>query len=131
MATARDIMNPNVEIIQRSASCLDAVCRMNDTRVSALIVDRLNPRDTFGIITMSDIVGKVVAKGDSLSKTHIHEVMTKPLIVILPGLSVKHVARLLAQNGISRAPVIDNNEIAGIITLHDILADPHLVDQMT
>lgn len=130
MATAKDIMNPKVELINRSATALDAVIRMNEVGVSSLIVDRLNPRDTFGIVTMNDIVSKVVAHGHSMAKMHVHEIMTKPLIMLMPNLSVKHVARLLSNTGISRAPVIDNNEIVGIITLHDILADPHLVDSM-
>jgi predicted transcriptional regulator len=40
------------------------------------------------------------------------------------------VARLFAQTGIARAPVIDHNEMVGIITFHDILADIHLIDKM-
>ena len=130
MATAKDIMNHKVARIGRDATAADAVAQLNDLGISSLIVEKNNPRDTYGIVTMGDIVLKVVAKGLPLTTVKVHEIMTKPLIWIIPDMSVKHVARLFANNGISRAPVIDNNELVGIITLHDILADTALIDTM-
>jgi CBS domain-containing protein len=130
MATAKDIMNHNVATITRDASAMDAVIKMNDERVSSLIVDKSNPRDAYGIVTMGDVICRVVASGLSLHDVKLHEIMTKPLIWVLPDMSVKHIARLFANNDISRAPVIDHNELVGIITFHDILADPALIDQV-
>lgn len=129
MATAKDIMNPNVATIVRDASAMDAMIRMNDERISSLMVEKSNPRDTYGIVTMGDIVCKVVAKGKSLHDVKVHEIMVKPCIWVIPDMSVKHVARLFANNDISRAPVIDNNQMVGIITFHDILADAALIEQ--
>ena len=130
MATAKDIMNPNVATITRDASAMEAMLKMNDERISSLIVEKSNPRDTYGIVTMGDIVCKVVATGKSLHDMKVHEIMIKPLIWVIPDMSVKHVARLFANNDISRAPVIDNNQMVGIITFHDILADAALIDQV-
>lgn len=130
MATARDIMNPKVMRIDREATAAEATTQMNEAGVSSLMVDKSNPRDTYGIVTMGDIIRKVVSKGLDLHEVKVHEIMTKPLIVLMPNLSVKHVARLFAQTGIARAPVVDNNEMVGIITFHDILADINLIDQM-
>ena len=128
MATARNIMNPNVETIHAGATVAEALERMNDRAISSLMVDRINPRDTYGIVTMGDIVCRVVAKGLALNTVMVKEIMTKPVVVVLPDISVKHVARLFANLDISRAPVVDNNQLAGIITLHDILHDPGLID---
>lgn len=122
-------MNRKVETISRGATALDAMIKMNDERVSSLMVEKSNPRDTYGIVTMGDIVCKVVALGKGLHAIHVHEIMTKPVIWVLPDMSVKHVARLFLQNDISRAPVIDNNEMVGIITFHDLLADAALIDE--
>lgn len=131
MATARDIMNHNVMRIHREASAAEAITKMNDAGVSSLMVEKSNPRDTFGIITMGDIVRDVVALGLSLHEVFVYQIMTKPVIVIMPDLSVKHVARLFANNDISRAPVIDNNELVGIITFHDIVSDINLIEKLT
>lgn len=130
MATAKDIMNPNVMRIHPEASAAEAISRMNDAGVSSLMVEKSNERDTYGIVTMGDVVRKVVSKGLDLNEIHVSEIMTKPVIILMPDLSVKHVARLFAQTGIARAPVIDHNEMVGIITFHDILADIHLIDKL-
>lgn len=130
MATAKDIMNPNVMRIQREATAAEAITAMNDAGVSSLMVEKSNPRDTYGIVTMGDIVREVVAKGMDLQEVYVYQIMTKPVIYIMPDLSVKHVARLFANNNISRAPVVDNNEMVGIITFHDILADINLINKL-
>jgi CBS domain-containing protein len=128
MPTAKDIMNPSVASIRRDATAAEAVQQMNDGGISSLIVEKSNPRDSFGIVTMGDVVCKVVSSGISLEAVHVHEIMTKPLIFAPPDMSIKHVARLLANNDISRVPVLENNQLAGIITFHDILADLGLIE---
>jgi len=50
----------------------------------------------------------------------VHEIMTKPLITVSPGLSVKYCARLFAKTGIRRAPVFDGKKIVGILSNSDI-----------
>lgn len=130
MATAKDIMNPNVMRIHPEATAAEAISRMNDAGVSSLMVEKSNERDTYGIVTMGDIVRKAVSRGLDLNEIHVTEIMTKPVIILMPDLSVKHVARLFAQTGIARAPVIDHNEMVGIITFHDILADIQLINKL-
>lgn len=130
MATARDIMNPKVELIDRNATVAQVLTKMNERRVSSLMVDKSNPRDTYGIITMGDIVREVVSRGQALSEILAKDIMTKPVIVLMPELSVKHVARLFSNNHIARAPVIENGEVIGIITYHDILSDINLIDKL-
>jgi len=54
--------------------------------------------------------------------------MTKPCIVVNPDLRVEYVARLFAQNGLLRAPVIQG-ELLGIISVTDILTKSNFVEQ--
>ncbi len=128
MPKARDIMSRKVHTIDREATISEAVLEMNEHNIQSLIVRPRSATDTFGIMTMRDVVYKVVSKGLSLNEIRVFEVMTKPVIVLLPELSVKHVARLFANNKISRAPVVDGNELVGMVTLKDLLTDLHLVD---
>ncbi len=130
MPIARDIMSRTVHTIARDASICDAVHMMNEYSASSLIVEPQSESDTYGIVTMRDVVYKTVAKGRDIHQVKVYEVMTKPLIVVLPDLSVKHTARLLANCKVSRAPVIENGKLVGMVRLKDILADLHLVDSM-
>ncbi len=130
MATARDVMSKVVRRIDREATVEQAVLKMNEHSISSLIVDKQSPGDTFGILSMRDVCYKVVARGLSVNNVRVHEIMTKPIIFCLPEMSVKHVARLFANNRVSRAPVVDSGEIIGVVAIKDLMTDLHLVNSM-
>jgi CBS domain-containing protein len=48
--------------------------------------------------------------------------MTKPLVVVNPDLDVVYVARLMAQQGLSRAPVVFDQKVQGVISVSDIVS---------
>ena len=128
MAKARDVMSKTVHTVGRDATVADAVLRMNEHGISSLIVDRQRATDTFGIVSLRDVCYKVVSVGLDVNEVKVHEIMTKPLIFIDPTLSLKHVARLFANHRISRAPVVENSEIIGMVSIKDVMVDLHLVN---
>ncbi len=128
MMQAQDIMTADVETIRGSATVADAVKKMNDLSLRALIVERRHEQDAYGIITETDIVYQVAAYGKDPKKVRVYEIMTKPCIVVNPDLGVEYVARLFAQTGIRRAPVIKDT-LLGIISVTDILSKSDFVDQ--
>jgi len=117
---AGDVMTKNVIYIDGSATVGEAVKTMLEKKVSALIVNTRNADDAFGIVTRKDIVNKIVAYGKNPKDVKVHEIMTKPLITVSPGLSVEYCARLFAKTGIRRAPVFDGKKIVGILSNSDI-----------
>ena len=117
---AGDVMSKDVVYIDGNATVREAVKTMLEKKVSALIVNARNVDDAFGIVTRKDIVSKIVAQGKDPKAVKVHEIMTKPLITVSPGLSVKYCARLFAKTGIRRAPVFDGKKIVGILSNSDI-----------
>ena len=128
MMQAQDIMTADVETIRGSATVADAVKKMNDLSLRALIVERRHEQDAYGIITETDIVYQVAAYGKDPKKVRVYEIMTKPCIVVNPDLGVEYVARLFAQTGIRRAPVIKDT-LLGIISVTDILSKSDFVEK--
>jgi CBS domain-containing protein len=120
MPKAQDVMTKEVVTISGSATVAEAVRKMRDRKVSSLIVERRNVEDAYGIITRKDVVTKVVSPGKKASEVKVHEIMTKPLVMVSPGLELKYCARLMAMTGIRRAPVFDGKEIIGILSNTDI-----------
>lgn len=120
MTTAKDVMTPEVITIQASDTVAEAIRLMKQHGIHALIVDRSNERDAYGIITDADIAYKVVAYEKSPKDVYVHEIMTKPCIVVNPDLDIEYVARLFANLHIHRAPVI-REKLMGVISLTDIL----------
>jgi CBS domain-containing protein len=49
------------------------------------------------------------------------DVMSKQLVVLMPGHSVRHAARILLENRISGTPVVDADKVVGILTEGDLL----------
>ena len=120
MAKAQDVMTKEVVTIDGSATVAEAVNKMRERKVSSLVVERRDPDDAYGILTRKDVVSKVVSAGKKLDEVKVHEIMTKPLIMVSPGLELKYCARLMAMTGIRRAPVFDGKEIIGILSNTDI-----------
>ncbi len=112
---AGDVMTKNIEYVDGSATVEEAVKMMNNKKVYSLLVNTRNTDDAFGIVTRKDVVSKIVAQGKDPKAVKVHEIMTKPLITVSPGLSVEYCARLFAKTGIRRAPVFDGKKIVGMI----------------
>lgn len=124
---AKDIMTEEVATIRGSATVGEAVKLMRFKELRALVVEPRNEDDAYGIVTETDIVGKVAAYGKDPKQVRVYEVMTKPCIVINPDLSVEYVARLFANTGIWRAPVIQGT-LLGIISVTDIIFKGDFID---
>ena len=123
-----DIMSKKVITIRSFATVAHAVKLMRDYGLTSLIVDRLDESDSYGIVTETDIIYKVAAKGHDPDEVRVCEIMTKPCIVVNPDLSVKSVAQLFANTGIRRAPII-RDKLIGVISTTDLLLRSNFVEK--
>jgi len=120
MAKAQEVMTKEVVTIDGSATVAEAVQKMRELKVSSMVVERRGVEDAYGIITRKDVVSKVLSPGKRLEDVKVFEVMSKPLVMVSPGLELKYCARLMATAGVRRAPVFDGKEIIGILSNTDI-----------
>lgn len=91
-----------------------AVLRESDAKV--LIVERLDARDEYGIVTLADIGRRVLAEDRAADRVSLNEIMNKPVLSVRANMHVPHCARLLGRFGISSALVTDEQgEILGLV----------------
>lgn len=121
MTKAKDLMTKGVKYIQGDATIKETLIKMKVEGVSSFIVERKDHDDAYGIVTRKDIVTKVVETGRDLEYTKVKEIITKPLLMVSPGLDIKYVVRLMQMANIRRAPVFDGKEIVGILSNTDII----------
>lgn len=88
---ARDVMSVELATILEDATVVEAAQQMRLEGVRSLIVERRNDEDPYGIVTFSDIINRVLADGRDPSRVQVGEIMTKPIIVITPGMEVKSI----------------------------------------
>lgn len=117
----RDIMVREVVTVDGIATVREALTLMRDKDIKSLVVNRRNEDDAYGIVTLYDIVKKVVTRELPLDMTNVFDIMCKPLITVSPGLKVKYVARLMSQFDVKRAVVLADGELIGIVSMEDIV----------
>jgi CBS domain-containing protein len=120
MKTAADVMTQQVVDIEPDATVAEAVARMKERKVSSLLVKPESDMDSWGFMTETDVIEKVVAKGLNPAEIQVHEIMTKPVITVSPRYSLQECAALLARADIRRVLVYDGHQIVGIVSSGDI-----------
>jgi len=118
---AAEVMTQNfitLDGMQTVREALDAM-RTNNTQV--IIVNKRDQHDAYGILMLSDIAKQVMAKDRSLDRVNIYEVMSKPVVSVPPEMDVRYCARLFDKFGLSCAPVIEAEEILGLVGYQELL----------
>ena len=120
MKTAAEIMTKNVVNIRPDATVADAIKKMKEHTVSSLLVRRDEVMQTWGFMTETDVIEKVVAKQLDPASISVTEIMSKPVITVSPRASLQECASLLTRADIRRVLVYDANDIVGIVSSSDI-----------
>ena len=72
-------------------------------------------------MTEKDLMTKVVAEDRLPSEVRVEECMTSPLVTVEPYQEVVEAARTMAELRIRRLPVVDGENLVGLITENDVL----------
>lgn len=117
----RGVMKPQVDIIDGLTTVADALRKMKHVETKALIVDKRHDDDEYGIVLIADIARHVLAKNRSPDRVNVYEIMSKPVISISPEMDIRYCARLFDKFGLSRAPVVEQGTIIGIVSYTDMV----------
>jgi len=119
--TVQDVMKTKVDLVDGLMSVTDALRQMKHVETKALIVEKRHPGDEYGIVMLSDIAREVLAKDRSPDRVNVYEIMSKPVVSVHPEMDIRYAARLFAQFGLSRAPVVQAGTIVGIVSYTDMV----------
>ena len=117
----KDLMSKEVVLIEPTASLKEALKLMESYKVKSLVVNKKDPHDAYGMITYTDIIKAIFAEEGDIDLLNVYDIYKKPALSISKELDVKHAAKLMIKMGIKRLLVTDNNELEGIISMHDII----------
>jgi len=117
-----EIMTKKLAIIDAGATIYDAIESMIDKRIRSLLVKPRDEKDVYGVITVRDIVYKVLGKNLDLNKTKVGEITSKPLVCVDKGMDVEHAVNLMTKFNITRVFISEGKEIIGIISLLDVMS---------
>jgi CBS domain-containing protein len=122
----RDVMNKNVVMAGPEITVKEAARIMSKFHIGSLII--LKNKKIIGIITERDILASV-AQGKDAELTTVEEIMTKNVITIAPDKTIEDAISLMTEHNIKKLPVVDVDELVGIITASDIITvEPKLIE---
>jgi len=116
-----DVMVREFTTVEGVATVAEALAVMREKDTHFLIVAKRHADDEFGIVMIRDIAEHVLAPHRSPERTNVYEIMTKPVLSVKSRMDIRYCARLFHRFGISTAPVIDADEIAGVVTYDQLV----------
>ena len=105
--------------IEADDSVFEAVRRMVEANVGALLVT--DQGKTAGIVTERDYLRRVTLEGRTDKETPVREIMSSPLIVAPPEMTIDECMALMTDRRIRHVPVVVNGEVVGIVSIGDIV----------
>ena len=116
--SVRQVMREEVTEVDGGIDVMEAMRIMKRVEATSLIVRKRSEQDEYGMLLFSDIAKQVIAKDRAPERVNVFEIMGKPVITVRPEMSIRHCARLFEQFGISHAPVLENDQVIGIISYY-------------
>jgi CBS domain-containing protein len=101
------------------ATVFDALTEMAQKDVGALTV--MENGRLAGIISERDYARKVILQGKTSRTTLVYEIMSSPVIYVTPEQTVEECMTLLTGRRIRHLPVMENDQVVGIISIGDLV----------
>jgi len=111
----KDVMKSNYGTISRNATIAEALKEMKRLQTTVLVVDKRDENDEYGLLLVSDIARKVLAKDKSSSRVNTYEVMTKPAVCVDPEMDIRYCSRLMATFNLMRVLVVKDKLVIGTV----------------
>ena len=121
--SASEVMKEKIVFIDGMATAKEAVELMRSENVEALIVKKRHPQDAYGIVLVHDLIKGVIITDKDSEEVNVFEIMSKPVISVPSDMDIKYVANLLIKAGLRIAPVQENKEYIGMVSLNDLILD--------
>lgn len=132
MRTVANILNRKgsaVTHVGPTTSVIEALRIMANQNIGSVVV---MDGDTFlGIMTERDYSRKIVLKGRSSEDTTVSDIMSSEFPVVTPADQIDKCMKLLSGHNLRYLPVIVSGQLAGIISINDVVTETILSQHET
>ena len=109
-----------IHTVTPDASVYDAIVRMDECRVGALLVMRGD--QLAGVISERDYTRKVILLGRASKETRVDEIMSSQVISVRPDMGLGECLKLVTDRGIRHLPVVDAaGKVVGLLSIGDLV----------
>jgi CBS domain-containing protein len=114
----KESMAVNVISIHRGNTVMEACIMYRDYKIGSLLVK--DNEGCVGIITERDLIERTICEHKDPYTTKVSEIMSSNVITIHPFDDITKAVKKLIKYNIKKLPVVQGDEIVGIITVTDI-----------
>ncbi len=117
-----DLLVKKGSAIQSTApatTLLAAIKKLNEHNIGALLV--IDNKKLAGVITERDVLHATAEHGNKIDELKVEDFMTKDLITCSKNETVDNVMELMTVNHIRHLPILENEELVGIISIGDVV----------
>jgi len=108
-----------VETIAADASVLDAVHRLGEKRIGALLVTEGGR--IAGIMSERDVIYCLRNHGPDVLQSPVSQVMTAPAITAETSMTILSALALMTQRRIRHLPIVEDGDLKGIVSIGDLV----------
>ena len=120
-AKVRDVMTPDAIGVDYHQSIRQAARTMRDWGEGAVLV--VNGQSLYGLVTARDLVVRAVAEAKGPDEP-VGPLSSGDLIGVDADADAGEAARLMRENAVRRLPVIEDGQVAGMVSLGDLALQP-------
>ena len=124
----RDVMKSEVDVVDGMLTVTEALKAMKFPDTHTLIIDKRHEHDEYGVVMFRDMAKKVLARNQSPNRVNLYEIMAKPVFSVHPDMDIRYCTRLFDRFGLSRAQVLENQKIIGLVSYTDIVIKGLMVE---
>ena len=136
MRTVRQLLGtkrPDLFAVAPDVPVIDAIRLMAEKRIGAVLV--MDGARLAGILSERDYARKIVLEGRSSKDTPVRAIMTADVVTVTPEDTVPACMQVVTQHRIRHLPVMESGEVAGMISIGDLVAaviedQQHELDQL-
>ena len=112
----RDCMCNQVECVKPETTVCDVAKLMLNKHIGCVPVCNAN-KNLVGLVTDRDLILRTLACEKDIKQTPVSEVMTTNVYKTTPEANVEDVSKIMCDCQVRRVPVVENEQVIGIITL--------------
>jgi CBS domain-containing protein len=114
-----DVKGRQIFSITPDEPVLRAMQVMATQKIGALLV--LDRGELVGVVSERDYARKVILMNRSSRDTPVRDIMTSPVISVLPTDSVHHCMQLMTERRVRHLPVVVGGKVQGLLSIGDLV----------
>jgi CBS domain-containing protein len=114
-----ELKGGSVIAVPREAPVLEVIRLMADNHIGSVLV--MQGDELVGIATERDYARKVILQGRSSAETPVGQIMSSPVVSVLPTDTAQTCMQIMTTRKIRHLPVLDEGRVVGLISIGDLV----------